>query len=171
MHFHNEGLDCEKNYLRCFFATGLFYLHEKFQLSQSSPSHGIFYYIRGEIIFPAKYLLHKNDRKLHFLNQKREGLDCETWNFSWRHKRSVVKKHLKIIFFTVQPFIVKMQFEYENICILNHSSPNIWAVFYIIVFNSSPKFYSHPACRLLELQLTFCKSSFCRRLCSTRTQI
>ena len=46
-----------------------------------------------------------------FFNQKREGLDCETWNFSWRHKRSVVKKHLKIIFFTVQPFIVKMQFE------------------------------------------------------------
>ena len=46
-----------------------------------------------------------------FFNKKPEGLDCETSNFSWRHKRPVVKKHLKIIFFTVQPFIVKMQFE------------------------------------------------------------
>ena len=122
-------------------------------------------------ILQEKYLLHKNDRKLHFLNQKREGLDCETWNFSWRHKRSVVKKHLKIIFSQCSPSLSKCNLKYENICILNRSSPNIWAVFYIIVFNSSPKFYSHPACRLLELQLTFCKSSFCRRLCSTRTQI
>ena len=40
-----------------------------------------------------------------------------------------------------------------------------------LVFNSSPKFISHPACRLLELQLTFCKFSCCSRLCSTRTQI
>ena len=39
LHFHNEGLDCEKIILRCFFATDLFYLHEKFQPSQSSPSH------------------------------------------------------------------------------------------------------------------------------------
>ena len=46
-----------------------------------------------------------------FFYKKPEGLDSETWNFSWRHKRSVVKKHLKIIFFSAQPFIVKMQFE------------------------------------------------------------
>ena len=46
-----------------------------------------------------------------YFYEKPEGLDWETWNFSWRHKRSVVKKHLKIIFFSVQPFIVKMQFE------------------------------------------------------------
>ena len=37
-------------------------------------------------------------------------------------------------------------------------------------FNSSPRFYSHPACRLLELQLIFCKFSCCRRMCSTHTQ-
>ena len=40
-----------------------------------------------------------------------------------------------------------------------------------LVFNSSPLFYSHPASRLLELQLTFCKFSCCTGLCSTRTQI
>ena len=39
------------------------------------------------------------------------------------------------------------------------------------MFNSSPQFYSHPACRLLELQLTFCNFSCCSWLCSTRTQI
>ena len=36
-------LGVKKNILRCFFATGLFYLHEKFQLSQSSPSHFFFF--------------------------------------------------------------------------------------------------------------------------------
>ena len=39
------------------------------------------------------------------------------------------------------------------------------------MFNSSPQHYSHPACRLLELQLTFCNFSCCSWLCSTRTQI
>ena len=39
-----------------------------------------------------------------------------------------------------------------------------------LVFKSSPQFYSHPACRL-ELQLTLCRFSLCRRLCSTCTQI
>ena len=38
------------------------------------------------------------------------------------------------------------------------------------MFNSSPQFNSHPACRLLELLLTFYKSSCCSRLCSTRTR-
>ena len=47
----------------------------------------------------------------HFFYKKPEGLDWETWNFSWRQKRPVVKKHHKIIFFSVQPFIVKTQFE------------------------------------------------------------
>ena len=50
-------------------------------------------------------------KNMAFFYKKPEGLDWETWNFSWRHKRSVVKKHLKIIVFSVQPFIVKMQFE------------------------------------------------------------
>ena len=40
-----------------------------------------------------------------------------------------------------------------------------------LVLNSSPQFYSHPACRLLELQLTFCKFSCCIGLCSTHTYI
>ena len=46
-----------------------------------------------------------------FFDIKPEGLDCETWNFVWRQIRPISKKHLKIICFTVQPFIVKMQFE------------------------------------------------------------
>ena len=36
--FTMKGWTVKKIILRCFFATGLFYLHEKFQLSQSSPS-------------------------------------------------------------------------------------------------------------------------------------
>ena len=118
-------------------------------------------------ILQEKYLLHKNDRKLHFLNQKREGLDCETWNFSWRHKRSVVKKHLKIIFFTVQPFIVKMQFE-------------IWKYLHSKLF--LPKYLScrlHNSVQLVHIfpaacfdwNWSYCKSSICSWPYSTRTQI
>ena len=73
-----------------------------------------------------------------YFYEKPEGLDWETWNFSWRHKRSVVKKHLKIIFSQCSPSLWKCNLKYENICLLNCSSPNIWAVVYIIVFNSSP---------------------------------
>ena len=62
-------------------------------------------------ILQEKYFPHKYDKNMAYFYEKPEGLDWETWNFSWRHKRSVVKKHLKIIFFSVQPFIVKMQFE------------------------------------------------------------
>ena len=51
------------------------------------------------------------------------------------------------------------------------SSCKIFDAVLRLVFNSSPQFYSHPACRLLELQLTFCKFSCCSRLCSTCTQI
>ena len=60
--FTMKGWTVKKIILRCFFATGLFYLHEKFQLSQSSPScilskkWHIFYHICGENIFPAKCL-------------------------------------------------------------------------------------------------------------------
>ena len=50
-------------------------------------------------------------KNMAFFDKKPEGLDCETWNFVWRQNRPILKKHLKIIFFTVQPFIVKMQFE------------------------------------------------------------
>ena len=144
-------------------------------------------------ILKEKYLHHIFAKNVASIGKKPVAGVSETSNLAHRQITSSWGKNLKITFFTGASIIVKMEFEiykyfswffsqcspslskcnlkYENICILNRSSPNIWAVFYIIVFNSSPKFYSHPACRLLELQLTFCKSSFCRRLCSTRTQI
>ena len=88
-----------------------------------------------------------------FFYKKPEGLDCETSNFSWRHKRPVVKKHLKIIFFTVQPFIVKMQFE-----ICKYFPLFFLPLTYLMCcFEASvqlvPKFYSHPSCSLFELKL------------------
>ena len=92
-------------------------------------------------------------KNMAFFYKKPEGLDWETWNFSWRHKRSVVKKHLKIIFYQRSPSLSKCNLKYENICLLDCSSPNIWAVVYIIVFNSSPQFYSHLSCSLLRLKL------------------
>ena len=66
-----KGWTVKKIILRCFFATGLFYLHEKFQLSQSSPScilskNDIFFIIFvGKIFFlqnvygftPVKFFL------------------------------------------------------------------------------------------------------------------
>ena len=88
-----------------------------------------------------------------FFYKKPEGLDCETRNFTWRHKRPVVKKYLKIIFFTVQPFIVKMQFE-----ICKYFPLFFLPLTYLMCcFEASvqlvPKFYSHPSCSLFELKL------------------
>ena len=56
-----KGCTVKKIILRCFFTTDLLCLHEKFQVSQSSPSrfwlkNAIFYHICGENIFPAKCL-------------------------------------------------------------------------------------------------------------------
>ena len=48
------------------------------------------------------------------------------------------KKTSQNIFYQRSPSLSKCNLKYENICLLNCSSPNIWAVVYIIVFNSSP---------------------------------
>ena len=72
-----KGWTVKKIILRCFFATGLFYLHEKFQLWQSSPSHffikkwHFFIIFMGKIFFlqniygftPVKKILSQLDQK------------------------------------------------------------------------------------------------------------
>ena len=77
----------------------------------SKSDNSFFDWCKTVNILVEKYFPHKYDDKYGIFYKKPNGLECETWNFSWRHKRPGVKKHLKIIFFTVQPFIVKMQFE------------------------------------------------------------
>ena len=75
--FTMKGWTVKKIILRCFFATGLFYLHEKFQLSQSSPScilskkYIFFIIFVGKIFFlqniysftPVKKILSHLDQK------------------------------------------------------------------------------------------------------------
>ena len=58
--FTMKGWTVKKNILRCFFATGLFYLHEKFQLWQSSPSHFFIKKMAFFIIFVGKIFFLQN---------------------------------------------------------------------------------------------------------------
>ena len=95
----------------------------------------------------------------------------ETSNSAHRQITSCREKNLKITFFTGVRNIVKMESEIYKYILFFFSSCKIFDPVLRLVFNSSPQCYSHPACTLLELQLTFCKFSCCRRLCSTRTQI
>ena len=81
------------------------------------------------------------------------------------------RKKLKITFLSGARNIVKMGSEIYKYFLLFFIISKYFMFVLRPVFNSSPQFYSHPACRLLELQLTFCKFSCCSRLCSTRTQI
>ena len=63
------------------------------------------------------------------------------------------KKHLKIIFFAVQPFIVKMQFKiYKYLLLFVRRLKYLMCCFAASV-QLVPKFYSHPPCSLLELKL------------------
>ena len=55
-----KGWTVKKIILRCFFATGLFYLHEKFQLWQSSPSHFFIKKMAFFIIFVGKIFFLQN---------------------------------------------------------------------------------------------------------------
>ena len=55
-----KGLTDKKIILRCFFTTGLFCLHEKFQVSQSSPSGFLSKYAIFLIIFAEKIFFLKN---------------------------------------------------------------------------------------------------------------
>ena len=68
-------------------------------------------YVKPSIFFRKNYFSLSMLKNITCLTKKPEGLDCETWNFTWRQNRPILKKHLKIIFFTVRPFIVKTQFE------------------------------------------------------------
>ena len=83
----------------------------------------------------------------------------------------MLRKNLKITFLSGALNIVKMGSEIYKYFLLFFIISKYLMFVLRPVFNSSPQFYSHPACRLLELQLTFCKFSCCSRLCSTRTQI
>ena len=92
------------------------------------------------------------------------------WNLTCNKIVYCSEKTLKITFLSRIPFIVKLEFEIWKYLPSFSPCSNIWSSVLMLVFNSSPRFYSHPACRLLELQLIFCKFSCCRRMCSTHTQ-
>ena len=101
-----------------------------------------------------KNIFHTNMMtNMAFFYKKPEGLDWETWNFSWRHKRSVIKKHLKIIFFSAQPFIVKMQFEIWKYLASKKLLPKYLRCRLHNRVQLVPKFNSHLSCSLLQLQL------------------
>ena len=95
----------------------------------------------------------------------------ETSNSTHRQITLWSEKKSKITFFSGASNIVKMGSEIYKYFSSFFPSYKIFDAVLRLVFNSSPKYNSHPACRLLELQLTFCKFSCCSRLCSTRTQI
>ena len=59
MHFHYEGVEYEKNILRGFFRGHPFCLHEKFQVSYSTPSRFVKKMTYFCIIFVEKYFFAK----------------------------------------------------------------------------------------------------------------
>ena len=73
LHFHNEGLDCEKNYFEMFFCDWPLLSSWKISALTVQPftffykKNGIFYYICGENIFPAKYLWFYTSKKKSYL--------------------------------------------------------------------------------------------------------
>ena len=76
MHFHNEGLDCEKNYLQMFFCDWPILYPWKISAFTVQPfmyfvkKWHIFYHICGENIFPAKCLrFYTSQKKLSDLGQ------------------------------------------------------------------------------------------------------
>ena len=79
----------------------------------------------------------------------------ETSNSAHRQITSCREKNLKITFFTGVRNIVKMESEIYKYILFFFSSCKIFDPVLRLVFNSSPQFHSHPACRALELQLTF----------------
>ena len=70
-------------------------------------------------------------------DKKSEGLDCETWNFSWRQSRSILRKHLKIIFSQHSFSLWKCNLKYTNIYHYLFIATNIWFAVLQLVFNSS----------------------------------
>ena len=61
--------------------------------------------------------------------------------------------------------------KYENICHLKCSSPNIWGVVEMTVFNSSQNFIQILPAACLNRNWFYCKSFVCTWLCSTSPQI
>ena len=90
--FTMKGWTEKKIILRCFFTTSLFCLHEKFQVSQSSPScfvkkMPIFYHICVKKYFSTKIftVLHQSKKELLDLDQnwaKTRHLLFKTWKSS-----------------------------------------------------------------------------------------
>ena len=118
-----------------------------------------------------KYLLRKYDTNMAFFLQKnwRAGL----WNlkFFMKTKEASPEKTSQNNFFHSPALHCENGVWNIQIFFVIFSSCKIFDAVLRLVFNSSPQCYSHPASRLLELQLTFCEFSCCSRLCSTRTQI
>ncbi len=122
-------------------------------------------------ILKEKYLHHIFAKNVASIGKKPAAGVSETSNLAHRQITSSWGKNLKITFFTGASIIVKMEFEIYKYFSWFFSQCKIFDAPLRLVFNLSPQFYSHPACRLFVLQLNFCKFSCCSRLCSTRTQI
>ena len=81
----------------------------------------------------------------------------ETSNSTHRQITLWSEKKSKITFFSGASNIVKMGSEIYKYFSSFFPSYKIFDAVLRLVFNSSAKYNSHPACRLLELQLTFLK--------------
>ena len=81
------------------------------------------------------------------------------------------KKTSQNIFYQRSPSLSKCNLKYENICLLNCSSPNIWAVVYIIVFNSSLNLIHIFPAACFNCNWFHWISSIFSWPCSTRSQI
>ena len=107
-----KGCTVKKIILRCFFATGLFYLHEKFQLSQSSPScilskNDIFLsYLWGKYFSCKMFtVLHQSKKELSDSGQnwaKTWHLLFKTWKSSISMDSAIVHSRTPKTCFTCQ---------------------------------------------------------------------
>ena len=108
----------------------------------------------------------------HFLTENLKGwtvrpeiLHKDKTDQSWK------KNIAKLFVLQSSPSLWKCNLEYENICHLKYSSPNIWGVVEMTVFNSSQNFIQILPAACLNRNWFCCKSFFCSRLCSISPQI
>ena len=111
-------------------------------------------------IFQEKYFSANTIKNMVFFDKKSEGLDCETWNFSWKQNRSILRKQINLektsqnFFSQSSPSLWKCNLKYTNIYCYLFIATNIWCAVLLLVFNSSLSFFSsNPPCSLYEFKL------------------
>ena len=126
-------------------------------------------------ILQEKYFPHKYNKKCHFFYKKMWRAGLLKLKFFMKIKEANRKKHLKIIFFTVQPFIVKMQFEIYKYFWYSFIASNIWCAVMQLLINLSLNLFTsslQPACSILSWAfLSGCPKKITTLKCIKRTHM